>query len=237
MSLAFFGQLFALGLAAVAAFLFLSLPLASELGYRLGRRAATVKGTKSEDIAATSTLTAGIIGLLAFTLGLSISDAQNRFEARRDLVQVKANAIGTAWLRANLVDDAEGIAIAGKIEDYARVRLAFTTAISEANVPALVAQTIALQADIWRDTQMIARRAPIPITAETLACAARNLDCVDIQDSGSAANVIYPPCSRGVLNDWGSADIKRSSMGADGASFAGQEQRSRQDRCGQPAVY
>jgi hypothetical protein len=112
--------------------------------------------------------------LLAFALGLSISYAQNRFEARRDLVQVEANAIGTAWLRANLVDDAEGIAIAGKIEDYARVRLAFTTAISEANVPALVAQTNALQADIWRDTQMIARRAPTPITAETLACSARN---------------------------------------------------------------
>jgi phosphoglycerate dehydrogenase-like enzyme len=58
------------------------------------------------------------------------------------------------------------------------------------------------------------------------------LESVDIQDSDSAVNVIQTPCSRGVLNDWGSPNIKRSSVGADGASFAGQEQRSRQDRCG-----
>ena len=160
----FFRYLLALGLVATAAFLFLSLMLASEAGYRLGRRVAARKSASSEDVSVTSTLTAGMIALLAFTLGLSISYAQNRFEVRRDLVQVEANAIGTAWLRATLIDSAEGLAIAAKIEDYARVRLAFTTAVSEADVPALVAQTHSLQTDIWRDTQVIAQRAPTPIT-------------------------------------------------------------------------
>jgi hypothetical protein len=165
MSLIFFRYLFELGLVATAAFLFLSLMLASEVGYRLGRRVATVKSTSREDVSDTSTLTTGMIGLLAFTLGLSISYAQNRFEVRRDLVQVEANAIGTAWLRTKLIDNAEGAAIAAKIEDYARVRLAFTTAVSEADIPSLVAQTNRLQTDIWRDTQVIAQRAPTPITA------------------------------------------------------------------------
>jgi hypothetical protein len=165
MSLTIFRYLFDLGLTATEVFLFLSLTLATEVGYRLGRRVATVKSTKSEDVSATSTLTAGMVGLLAFTLGLSISYAQNRFEARRDLVQVEASAIETAWLRATLIDNADGLAIAAKIQDYARVQLAFTTAVSEADVPALVAQTNTLQTDIWRYTQVIVHRAPTPITA------------------------------------------------------------------------
>jgi hypothetical protein len=161
---ALFGDLFNLGLVATAAFLLLSLMLASELGYRLGRHAATVKSATREDVSVTSTLTAGMIGLLAFTLSLSINYAQNRFEVRRDLVQVEANAIRTAWLRTKLIDSAEGPAIGAKIEDYARVRLAFTTAVSEADVPALVAQTNSLQKDIWRDTQVLAQHEPPPIT-------------------------------------------------------------------------
>ena len=164
MIVTFFRYLLTLGLVATSAFLFLSLMLASELGYRLGRRVAVVKSASREDVSVTSTLTAGMIGLLAFILGLSISYAQNRFEVRRDLVQVEANAIGTAWLRTMLIDNAEGRAIAAKIEDYARVRLAFTTAVSEAEVPVLLAQTNRLQTDIWRDMQVIAQRAPTPIT-------------------------------------------------------------------------
>jgi hypothetical protein len=164
MILIFFRSLFDLGLVATAVFLFLSLLLAAEVGYRLGQRVAMVTSTRSEDASVTSTLTAGMIGLLAFTLGLSISYAQNRFEVRRDLVQVEANAIGTAWLRAQLIAPPEGPAIAAKIEDYARVRLAFTIAVSEADVPALVAQTNGLQADIWRDMQVVAQRSPTPIT-------------------------------------------------------------------------
>jgi hypothetical protein len=169
MILAFFRYLLGVGLLVMAAFLFLSLMLASEMGYRLARRVAEVTSTSREDIAVTSTLTAGMIGLLAFTLGLSISYAQTRFEVRRDLVQVEANAIGTAWLRTKLIDNAEGAAIATKIEDYARVRLAFTTAVSEADVPTLIAQTNSLQTDIWRDTQVIAQRAPTPITAALIS--------------------------------------------------------------------
>lgn len=165
MILTFFQYLFDLGLAATGGFLFLSLTLATEIGYRIGRRIATMRSMSSEDVSATSTLTAGMVGLFAFTLGLSISYAQNRFEARRDLVQVEANAIGTAWLRATLIDDADGLMIASKIEGYARVRLAFTTATSEAGVPALVARTNTLQTDIWRYTQVIVHRAPTPITA------------------------------------------------------------------------
>jgi hypothetical protein len=181
----FFHHLFGLGLLATSAFLFLSLMLASDVGYRLGWRLATVKSTSGEDVAVISTLTAGMIALLAFTLGLSISYAQSRFEARRDLVQVEANAIGTAWLRAALTDNADGHAIVADIEDYARVRLAFTEAASEVEVPALLAQTQSLQADIWHHTEKIVQNAPTAITATLIG--ALN----DMFDASSAQQFAY----------------------------------------------
>ena len=152
------------GLAVTAAFVFLSVTLAGEVGYRLGRRTVIKRSAKSEAASGISTLTAGMLGLLAFTLSLSIGFAQNRYEARRDLVLAEANAIGTAWLRTKLIDGDEGPVIAAKIEDYAKVRLDFTIAASDADVPALVARTNALQNDIWRTMQVVAHRSPNPVT-------------------------------------------------------------------------
>jgi hypothetical protein len=164
MMLPLFRDLLEFGLALTAAVLFLSLTLAIEVGYRLGRLTVIKRSAKSEEASGISTLTAGMLGLLAFTLSLSISFAQNRYEARRGLVVTEANAIGTAWLRTKLIDGDEGPAIAAKIEEYAKVRLDFTIAASDADIPALVARTNALQNDIWQTTQVVAHRSPNPLT-------------------------------------------------------------------------
>jgi len=165
MILPFLGDLSELGLAETAGVIFLLLTLAIEIGYRLGRRSVVKFPAKRGEGSGLATLTTGMLGLLAFTLSLSISFAQNRYEARRGLVVAEANAIGTAWLRTQLIDGDEGPMIAAKIEDYAKVRLDFTIAGADAEVPALVARTNALQNDIWRSTQVVARRTPNPVTA------------------------------------------------------------------------
>lgn len=54
-----------------------------------------------KNIEATNFVTNGLLGLLAFTLGLTIAMAQGRFEARRATSLAETNAIGTAWLRAS----------------------------------------------------------------------------------------------------------------------------------------
>ncbi|WP_323989792.1 hypothetical protein [Nguyenibacter sp. L1] len=164
MILAAFRHLSILSIGGVAGILFPSLMFAAEFGYRFGRRIASRKSEKSTDLAASATLTTGMIGLLAFTLSLSINFAQDRFEARRDLVLAEANAISTAWLRANLIDGAESAVIAAEIEEYARVALAYTTAESNADIPGLVERMGALQDGIWRSMGMIARHASNPVT-------------------------------------------------------------------------
>jgi hypothetical protein len=159
-----FRSLLEIGLAATAAFLFLSLSLAADVGYRRGRLAVNKHPAKSGDTSGVSTLTAGMLGLLAFTLSLSINFAQNRYEARRELVLAEANAISTAWLRTKLIGGDEGPAIAAKIEDFAKARFDFTIAASDADVPALVTRTNAPQSDIWQTMRVVAHREPNTVT-------------------------------------------------------------------------
>ena len=118
-------------------------------GFRFGRYSERRRVHPEREVSGIGTVTAGMFALLAFTLGLTISIAQSRFEARREMVVQEANTIGTAWLRAKAIAAAEGASIAGMIEDYAKVRLAYVTAPTEADEPPLIARTNALQNEIW----------------------------------------------------------------------------------------
>lgn len=164
MILSHFHDLLEFGLLPTVAASFLFLTLAMEVGYFVGRRMVNRRPATAQEESRISTLTTGMLGLLTFTLSLSIGFAQSRYEARRELVVAEANAIGTAWLRATLIGGDEGPTIAAKIEDYARARLDFTIAASSADDTKMVARTNALQDDIWRIVQVVAHRSPNPVT-------------------------------------------------------------------------
>jgi hypothetical protein len=141
--------------------------LALEGGFQLGLRQHRDTGEPVKD--GVSTVTAGMLGLLSFTLGLTISFAQTRFEARRDSVLTEANTIGTAWLRAGLLGGENATNLRHLIETYAGTRLAF----AQANDPATAEHEIALgnsqQTAIWTLAADAARANPTPVTALVVA--------------------------------------------------------------------
>jgi hypothetical protein len=146
--------------------MFALLGVACEAGFRLGGRRARHRPDHDHDHdrEGVGTITASMLGLLSFTLGLTIGYAQDRAEARRGLVIHEANAIGTAWLRAKLIGGDEGPAIGKLIEEFAKVELAFTVAASTEPEAELVARREALQDQIWSLVQTVAHRDPTPIT-------------------------------------------------------------------------
>ena len=153
---------------ALAVALFVVLTATCEAGYRLGRwRARKVGDDKAH--AATATLAAAMLGLMTFMLGLSINSAQNRFEARRELVVTEANAIGTAWLRGRMVGGPDGAAITGLIDDYAKTRLAFTLARSEPLAETLNARGEAQQNQFWARARVVARASPTAVSATLIS--------------------------------------------------------------------
>lgn len=65
-----------------------------------------------------------VFGLFAFIVGFTFSIATDRFDARRLIVSEEANAIGTSFLRAELLDPRERIPLQLALRDYARTRIA-----------------------------------------------------------------------------------------------------------------
>lgn len=64
-----------------------------------------------------------VLGLLALLIAFTFGLALNRHEERRALVVVEANALGTAWLRTELLDDPAPVR--RLMRDYTRERVAF----------------------------------------------------------------------------------------------------------------
>jgi hypothetical protein len=156
------------GMAVLGAVLFVILVAACEVGFRVGRwRGGRIAKSEAENSAA-SILTGGMLALLAFMLGLTVSFAQSRFEARRDLVAVEANAIDTAWLRARLVGGSEGDAMAGLIMEYAKDRLAFTRAELGGAVQTVDTESDGVKQRIRSFATALARRSPTTITGSVV---------------------------------------------------------------------
>ena len=81
--------------------IFLGLLLALEIGFRLGVRRS---GRSDEsDCTHIGSLLASVLGLLALLLSFTFFMAQSRFDVRKTLVLDEANAIGTAYLRADFL--------------------------------------------------------------------------------------------------------------------------------------
>ena len=95
--------------------------LALECGYRLGWwRHAHVAGEKEQPVGA---MVASILGLVALVLGFTFSLAASRFDARRMAVLKEANAIGTTYLRAQLLPETQRTEIAQLLREYVEVRV------------------------------------------------------------------------------------------------------------------
>src|SRR5262245_1604267 len=67
-------------------------------------------------------LLAGLFGLMGLLLAFTFAMAQQRFEARKELVVDEANAIGTAWLRADLIAEPTRGEVRALLRRYVEVR-------------------------------------------------------------------------------------------------------------------
>lgn len=129
--------------------------LASELGYRLGRRHRedSIEAKKSQ----TSTLVVALLGLLALLMAFSFSIVESRFGARKALVLEEANAIGTTYLRAQMLPAPHGERIQGLLQRYVNLRIAPRT---PAEVQRAIEQSEALHRELWAEATAVAIASP-----------------------------------------------------------------------------
>jgi hypothetical protein len=93
---------------------------------------------------------AGIYGLLGLLIAFTFSGGASRFEARRQLVTEEANAIGTGYLRINLLPAAAQPALRQLFREYLDSRLEMYQKLPDIEAAkAELAHSTKLQGDIW----------------------------------------------------------------------------------------
>jgi hypothetical protein len=95
----------------------------AEIGFRIGiwlqrRDPSAVKGQMI------GVVVGGMLGLMAFLLAFCIGIVINQHNGRKAMVVTEANAIGTAYLRAGFLDEADRALSRDLLREYVEVRLA-----------------------------------------------------------------------------------------------------------------
>jgi hypothetical protein len=93
----------------------------------------------------TDMLVGALLGLMAFVLAITLGLATDRYDARRGLVVEEANAIATAYQRADYLPPAEAAQLKALLRAYVPLRIV----TDPAEVPANIVRSAALARQMW----------------------------------------------------------------------------------------
>lgn len=128
-----------------------------EICFLIGRRS---RARRKEDADQHSNIQAATLGLLALLLGFSFALAAGRFSDRVDLIVREANAISTAWLRCDLLGEAQCQEVRGLLQRYTDLHISAYETREEAVWTADMHQSEILQTEIWSIVVREAKAAP-----------------------------------------------------------------------------
>jgi hypothetical protein len=134
---------------AVGTILLVSIACAAAAGTWLRARLAARRG--KDEGSNESYIVSAVLGLLALLLGFTFSLAIERFEIRRELVVQDANAIGTAYLRVQLLDEPHKTRLSDLLVAYTDNRIALAK-VPAGQGGAMLAWDDKLLTDIWSAT-------------------------------------------------------------------------------------
>jgi hypothetical protein len=163
---------------------FLGLIVCLELGFRYGRREIARRPESATE--GVGSIEAAVFALLGLLLAFSLSGATGRLDYRRQLIVQEANAIGTAYLRLDLLPPAEQLAIRQLFRSYLDARLHVYQLIARSSeIGPEMARVTQLQGEIWARV-VAASRQSSDQAAERLLLPAIN-DMIDITTSRTIA--------------------------------------------------
>lgn len=171
--------------------LFLGMLIFSEIGRRLGiaKRARDLEGLGTGFDAAETALFA----LLGLMIAFTFAGAGSRFEERRHLITAEANAIGTAYLRIDLLPRGAQPELRDLLRHYTDVRATVYQASTDLSATqARLDEGVALQATIWSKAIAACQMLETPAQATMLLVPALN-DMFDITTTRVMATRNHPP--------------------------------------------
>ena len=131
-----------------------------EAGYWFGHRSRTKGITENEQLVTTTVSI--IVGLVAFLLAFSFNMASGRFQDRRDVLIEDVNAVGTTYLRAEMVAEPERSRIKELLREYVDNRI---NVGSGDEMKARLAKANEIQNSLWQQTVVVADKDRSDISA------------------------------------------------------------------------
>jgi hypothetical protein len=119
-----------------------------------------------EDFAVIQGATLTLLGLI---IGFTFSMALDRYEQRKIFEEEEANAIGTEYVRAELLPAAEAAWVRQLLRSYLDQRVLFYTTRDEQRLGQIDATTARLQAELWSAVKAPALAQPTPLMALAVA--------------------------------------------------------------------
>jgi hypothetical protein len=126
--------------------IFVGLLICLEIGYRLAAQRVRTIANAFEGFGAIEGAVFGTFGLL---LSLTFFGAASRLEARRQLIVTEANAIASAYLRVDLLPNAEQPEVRRLFREYLDERIRISESSDEAQALAEMPKVAKLQQAIW----------------------------------------------------------------------------------------
>jgi hypothetical protein len=169
--------------------LFLGMLLLLEAGRRIGARR---KVRDREGVAVGVGVVEGaVFSLLGLLMAFSFSGASARFDGRRHLIIQETNAIGTAYLRLDLLRAEARVKLQESFRQYVKARLLVYEKISNKMAGEELAIATKLQGDIWSQAVAACREAETPQTAGLLLPALNEM--IDITTIRTWTTQLHPP--------------------------------------------
>jgi hypothetical protein len=103
--------------------------------------------------------------LLGLLIGFSFSMAIGRYDQRKNYEEEEANAIGTEYVRADLLPESSRSKVQAQLVQYLDLRIKRYDAHASHDITELAANTGRLQVDMWREVQAAALANPTPVMA------------------------------------------------------------------------
>ncbi len=165
--------------------------LSIEVGHRLGLRRWARVGQSGRNVI--PTMEASILGLMGLLIAFTFYGAGARFDLRRNLIAQEANAIGTAYLRIDLLPQEKQPLLRENFRKYLRSRLAVYQKIPDIKaVNAALDQSSALQNKVWKDAiEAMKESGP---AEKSLVLTSLN-EMIDITTTRTVAMMTHPPAA------------------------------------------
>jgi hypothetical protein len=140
--------------------------LSARIGGFICKKQRTVEDEGGKDF---DVIISAILTLLALIIGFSFSMAVNRYDQRKNYEEVEANAIGTEYVRADLLPAADATRVRGLLKNYLDQRVLFYLTSDERELLRINTYTGQLQTDLWSAVKGPAAAQPTPVLALALS--------------------------------------------------------------------